>query len=140
MNKGVSILLILCLFLAASFCASAGSSKEEAAVKEATRWVGLIDQGKYAEGWKQASSLIKGAVGEKQFAQSLSAARKPFGKMISRTLKGASYQTALPGVPDGEYVVIQFETRFKNKKSAIETITPKREKDGKWRVSGYYIK
>lgn len=27
-----------------------------------------------------------------------------------------------------------------NKKSAIETVTPMMDKDGKWRVSGYYIK
>jgi hypothetical protein len=44
------------------------------------------------------------------------------------------------GPPDGEYVVIQFETSFENKKSAIETVTPMLDQDGKWRVSGYFIK
>jgi len=44
------------------------------------------------------------------------------------------------GVPDGEYVVIRFETSFENKKSAIETVTPMLDQDGKWRVSGYFIK
>ena len=62
------------------------------------------------------------------------------GKLISREVKSAVYESSLPGVPDGEYVVIQFETSFENKKSAIETVTPMLEKDGKWRVSGYYIK
>jgi len=37
-------------------------------------------------------------------------------------------------------VVIQFETSFEKKKSSIETITPMKEKDESWRVSGYYIK
>jgi hypothetical protein len=46
----------------------------------------------------------------------------------------------LPGAPDGEYVVIQFETSFENKKSAIETVTPMIEINGGWRVSGYFIK
>ena len=46
----------------------------------------------------------------------------------------------VPGAPDGEYVVIQFETSFENKKSAVETVTPMRDKDGRWRVSGYYVK
>jgi hypothetical protein len=36
--------------------------------------------------------------------------------------------------------VIQFDTSFKNKKSAIETVTAMLDKDGKWRVSGYFIK
>ena len=44
------------------------------------------------------------------------------------------------GAPDGEYVVIQFSASFAHKKSALETITPMLEKDGKWRVSGYYMK
>jgi hypothetical protein len=37
-------------------------------------------------------------------------------------------------------VVIQFNTRFENKAAAIETVTPMHEKDGSWRVSGYFIK
>jgi hypothetical protein len=28
----------------------------------------------------------------------------------------------------------------KNKRSAVETITPMRDPDGQWRVSGYFIK
>lgn len=51
-----------------------------------------------------------------------------------------SYMTSLPGAPDGEYVVVQFETSFTNKKAAAETVTPMLENDGQWRVSGYYIK
>jgi Protein of unknown function (DUF4019) len=62
------------------------------------------------------------------------------GKLVSRKVKSASYTTFLPGAPDGEYVVIEFNTSFGNKKSGIETVTPKMDKDGTWRVSGYYIK
>jgi hypothetical protein len=64
----------------------------------------------------------------------------PLGKVILRQLKIKAYQTTLAGAPDGQYVVIQFETSFQNKRSAIETVTPMLDKDGQWRVSGYYIK
>ncbi len=37
-------------------------------------------------------------------------------------------------------VVIQYDTSFQNKASAIETVTPSLEKDGVWRVSGYFVK
>jgi len=37
-------------------------------------------------------------------------------------------------------VVIQYDTQFENKKSAMETVTPHLEKDGSWKVSGYYIR
>ena len=62
------------------------------------------------------------------------------GKMKSRVKQDADYRTSLPGSPAGEYVVIIFKTTFANKKDAIETVTPMKDKDGKWRVSGYYIK
>ena len=65
----------------------------------------------------------------------------PHGSLIPRNnCKSQIYATSLPGAPDGEYVVIQYKTSFVNKKDAIETITPMLDKDGKWRVSGYYIK
>jgi len=37
-------------------------------------------------------------------------------------------------------VVMQFDTSFSNKKSAVETVTFVQEKDGKWKAAGYYIK
>lgn len=100
----------------------------------------MADVGKYAESWKEAAEYFKAAVKQEQWEQMLPAVRKPLGKMVSRNLKTATYRTALPGAPDGEYVIIEFQTSFENKKSAIETVTPMLEKDGKWRVSGYFIK
>jgi hypothetical protein len=66
--------------------------------------------------------------------------RGPLGKIVTRKLKGSQYMTSMPSFPDGEYVVIQFETSFENKDTAVETVTPMLDKDGTWRVSGYYIK
>ncbi len=74
------------------------------------------------------------------FVKSLNAARKPLGALKSREVKSKQYQTSLPGAPDGQYVVIQFTTSMENKNSAVETVTPMLDKDGKWKVSGYYIK
>ena len=79
-------------------------------------------------------------VGKEQFRQSVEPVRKPLGKVTSRKVKSKTYTRQVPGAPDGEYVVIQFETVFENKKAAIETVTPMLDKDGKWRVSGYYVR
>jgi hypothetical protein len=68
------------------------------------------------------------------------AVRGPLGNAVSRNLLSRQYTTTLPGAPDGEYVVIQYETSFENKKVAVETVTPMKDADGHWRVSGYYIK
>ena len=60
--------------------------------------------------------------------------------MVSRCVDNARTVTELPGVPDGEYVVFQFNTAFEHKRAAIETVTPMRDTDGQWRVSGYFIR
>jgi Protein of unknown function (DUF4019) len=100
----------------------------------------LVDAANYAASWQTAAGYFKGAVTQEQLQQSLQAVRAPLGKTISRKFKTKTYQTTLPGAPDGEYLVIQYQTAFQNKKEATRTITPMLDKDGEWRVAGYYIK
>jgi len=129
----------MALILGAGFQMAAESGKEEAAVSATQKWLSLVDDGKYIESWKEAAEYFQNAMKQDQWDQSLQAVRKPLGKLLSREVKSKSYTTSLPGAPDGEYVVIQFETSFENKKSAVETVTPMLDKDGKWKVSGYFI-
>lgn len=113
---------------------------EAAAVDAAKAWLTLTDSGQYGESWEQASAYLKNVVTKDQFVQSLRGALGPFGELISRKVESTQYETTLPGAPDGEYVVIRFRSSFQSKKEAIETVTPMMEADGRWKVSGYYIK
>jgi hypothetical protein len=126
----------LCL----SYNSMASAEKENKAVEAAKTWLALIDEGKYGESWETAAVYFKNAITKEKWGQMLTAVREPLGKLVSRELKSKTYKKSLPGAPDGEYVVIQFTTSFENKKSGIETVTPMLDRDGKWRVSGYYIK
>jgi hypothetical protein len=112
---------------------------EAKAFDAAEPWLALVDSEKYAQSWEDAAGLFKGAVTQEQWLRTMQATRKPFGKNIDRKLRSVSYLTSLPGAPDGEYVVIKYKSTFENKRMAIETITPMLDKDGKWRVSGYYM-
>ena len=133
-------LMIVGLVLSGGATLAGDSGKEAAAVSAAEKWLAIVDAGNYAASWKEASEFFRNTVRPEQWEQSIKAARKPLGKLFSRKVQTKTYTTSLPGAPDGEYVVIQFETSFVNKKAAIETVTPMMDKDGKWRVSGYYIK
>jgi len=135
-------LVALSVFWSVVLCQAvvADQAAEKAAVEAASQWVALVDEGKYPQSWDNAAGFFKGAVKKYQWEASLSAARKPLGRVLSRKEKARQYTTTLPGAPDGHYVVIQYETSFERKSSAIETITPMREKDGKWGVAGYYIR
>lgn len=106
----------------------------------ATSWLALTDGGKFGESWDASSSLSKAAVTRADWEKAMKAGRGQLGAMKARKVKSATFTRTMPGAPDGEYVVIQFESQFENKAAAIETVTPMREKDGAWRVSGYYIR
>lgn len=129
-------ILGLCL----SSNAMANEEKEDKAVEAAKTWLRLIDEGKYAESWETAAVYFKNSLAKDKWEQMLTPVRKPLGKLVSRELKSTTYMESISGAPDGEYVVIQFTTSFENKKSGVETVTPMLDNDGKWRVSGYYIK
>lgn len=122
----------------ATLCAA--QFKAIAAEAAAEAWLNLVYSGDYYQSWQDASSLFKSAVTEGEWEQKLKAAHGPLGALISRKLKSADYKTKLPGAPDGEYVVILYNTSFANKKSAIETVTLMLDKDRKWRVLGYFIR
>jgi len=135
----ILILTMLCnLILTGALQANEGV--EKAAVTASGTWLSLVDEGNYTESWNQAATLFKNAVTKEQWLNSMRTFRVPLGKVVARKLKSKQYTKTLPGAPDGEYVVIQYETTFEKKQSAIETVTPMLDKDGKWRISGYYIK
>lgn len=133
----VPALLFTLLFC---ICSTAQSKPEELAQQSAEAWLTLVDAGQYANSWDQAAEFFKAAVTKNQWLHALNSTRDPLGKVVSRKLKSATYTKTLPGAPDGEYVVLQYDTSFEHKQSAVETITPMLDKDGKWRVSGYFIK
>jgi hypothetical protein len=118
----------------------AQTTTEQIAQQSAEAWLARVDSGEYAESWQQASSTFRARVTKDQWVKVIGSTLGPLGKNTSRKLKSATYTTTLPGAPDGRYVVIQYESSFEHKQSAIETITPMLDSDGLWRVSGYFIK
>ena len=137
-NLVIGVAIVMMLIPGITFADT--TAKEQTAIVAAEQWLALVDAANYAASWQTAAAYFKGAVTQEQLHQSLQAGRTPLDKTIFRGLITKTYQTALPGAPDGEYVVIQYQTAFQNKKEAIETITPMLDKDGEWRVAGYYIK
>ena len=135
--RTVAFVLVSALLAGPSWAAE---EAEAAAQTAAESWLKLVDAGDYQASWEQAAKMFKGAVTQKQWIQTAKAARAPLGKLLSRKVKSRHYTETLPGAPDGKYVVIQFDTAFEHKASAVETVTPMLDPDGVWRVSGYYIR
>ena len=114
-------------------------NKETTAQESAEKWLDLVDRSQYSESWSEAATYLQNNVALAEWQPTLQGVRHPLGKVLSREVASRDYTTSLPGSPDGEYVVVQYNTSFENKESAVETVTPMLNRDGKWKVAGYYI-
>lgn len=117
----------------------ADGAGEAAAVAVATTWLQQVDSGDYEGSWKSAASFFKSKLTSSGWQSTLTQVRKPLGKVLRRTLKSKTPMTQAPGAPAGQYLVIQYNTDFEKKGGSIEIVTPMLEKDGSWKVSGYFI-
>ena len=118
------------------------TTEEKIAVAQASaqEWLVIIDNAKYINSWSIAAPYFQNTITVEQWETTLQGFRQPLGKTISREITSQQYATSLPGTPDGEYVVMQYQTSFEHKQSALETVTSMLEADGTWKVAGYFIK
>ncbi len=105
MHKLGSVMVCLAVVAGASWA----QEPEDAAQTAAEA---LVDNEQYEESWEQAAELFKSAVTKEQWQQAASGVRKPLGPLVSRKLKSRQYTEQLPGAPDGQYVLIQFDSVF----------------------------
>jgi hypothetical protein len=131
---------LLGLIFVALWMSACSQDKKVVAEGAASNWLKLVDSGNYAQSWDDTGNVLKANVARDQWQELLARNRAPLGALISRKLKSAEYTTQLPGAPDGQYVVLQYESSFEHKNSASETVTPALDKDGKWRVCLYTVK
>lgn len=134
-----SLLAVVVISFVSATPLRAEQNAEKAAQEAAESWLASVDSGKYSSTWQEAAQIFKQRITLQQWQSAIQTVRIQLGSVEKRKLKRVSYAKTLPGAPSGEYVIIHYETAFENKKSAIETITPMKEKDGQWRVSGYFI-
>jgi len=128
--------------LAIAIAVSSGQAEDVdtlPAQKAALAWLDNVDAGGYGTSWDDAAAIFRKAVTRENWEKSLAAVRAPLGNAGPRKIRSVTYTRNPPGAPEGEYVVIQYDTYFALR-GGVETVTPMKEADGRWRVSGYYIR
>jgi hypothetical protein len=68
------------------------------------------------------SSLFKAFNDQERWKTRQQVIRVAYGSLISRNLKNVSYRTTFNQSPDGEYIIVQFESSYQNRASARETV------------------
>jgi hypothetical protein len=132
--------------LAGAALVTAFAQAQEPVIREATmaaeRWLAVVDRGEAGTSWDQLASAAQSVITKAAWKDALHKVREPLGS-ASRQMETAMFTRSFPNAPPGEYIVIQYNTGFAklpNGAMAVETVVPMRDKDGVWRVSGYYIK
>ncbi|MFN3523800.1 MAG: DUF4019 domain-containing protein [Phenylobacterium sp.] len=105
----------------------------------ARAWLALVDGNQWEKSWSAAGTVFKSQISAADWATAIQPVRGPLGAVSSRTLTSVLKATQLPGVPQGQYEVLQFTTNFEDKPGVIETVTLVREPAG-WKVVGYFVK
>jgi len=121
---------------AAAPAAAAHPEKEAAGALAAGGWLLLLDRRDWGRSWEASSAVFRATVPLASWMDGIPKVREPLGALVERTQAQAVYKTTLQGRPDGEYVTVIFDSKFE-RKQVQETVTTVREKDGKWRVTGY---
>lgn len=138
--KQTSLVFVLAAVLASPVAYGQQPGAVGSAVNAANHWLVLADANDGASTWDQAAPLFRTAISKAGWSEALKQARQPFGAVKSRKVMSSEVKHSLPGAPDGEYVVIQYDTQFEHKAHAVETVVPMRDQDGNWKISGYFVK
>lgn len=130
----------------------AAAGPEDIAQAAAESWLRLVDGGNYSASWDQAAQVLKRAVKQTEWNQTVGGVRGPLGKLVSRKLKSREYkEKAAPTTRviggrvytwggSGPHVIVAFDSAFAKKASAVETVTTVKGADGVWRVSEYSVR
>jgi hypothetical protein len=135
--------IVVMALMALALPARAQEQQEDFDARPATdaadRWLAMVDAGRYGESWEAASPNFQEAIKRVQWEVAVQDARGKVGTLMRRKLRSAKSTLNPPNSPPGEYVVIQNDSVFSNRQVATETVTLMKQKDGGWRVAGYFI-
>jgi len=143
-------LLCAFAFVAVAVAAAAAAQSmpgQREALNAAERWLAPLDSQRYSDAWAMASESFKTQVSRDAFRDGIANIRKGYGKFVKRSGEKMAFRGGAPApdraeepVKAGAEVAILFDTTFAGKKQAQEEVTMVLEKDGIWRVAGYYIR
>jgi len=112
------------------------AAAQAAASRASRQWLQLADDGRYADCWNDLAAAGRRISTQQKFGAELKASRAPLGKVISRKLLAYSW-----GHSGGKIDSFQFtyRTSFQGAPKATESVSARRQRDGRWLVSNYRV-
>jgi hypothetical protein len=139
-----SLLIAALLWSALASPAAAQDVEASDMVQGGMQAIRMIDQGKAEELWDGATAAARKRVARTDFAAKVSRSRSPLGTPVQRTWVAINRQAVADPDADtaGQYVSIEYETRFSNKPDGTlrELVSFHLDRDRIWRFSGYVLR
>jgi hypothetical protein len=137
-RQTIALVLVAC-GLGIAHAESAGRPAVPAeATKMAESWLPAWDAGNADQTYANLSEETRKSVSKAKWQEYWSAVRKPLGALKSRQIV-QSKVAALENAPAREGAMVQYQSSFEKKASALETVGMVRDLDGVWRVANYLV-
>src|SRR6187431_2155026 len=118
----MAVLLATVAFCPAMISADDSESETEAK-KVAQEFLSVIDAGRFGDSWNMVGTYMQRGSSAEMWQRKLETMRKPLGELVSRKLTSSKLEKTTHQVPGTDYFKLQFETSFKNKERAVETLS-----------------
>lgn len=112
----------------------------EEARQAAEEWLELTDSGSFDESWNQAASLLQDEVTQDEWTSQSEDVTNQVGSIEERNFMGGQYQENIPNLPEGEYVIMQYEATPSDLDQKLMEIVATTKEDGEWKVAGYTMR
>lgn len=98
-----------------------------------------IDQGNYEQGWQFCDPLLQQAMHKNEWQRDLQAAKFYLGEIQSRSLINQRITWDPPGMPEGPYIVMEYDSQSKRSSNLSEVVTLRKNEGAKWLVMMYQV-
>jgi len=139
--KKIAATAALALVFYLVFIATTGSAGllSEPAVAKAREFAQMIDSRKAEAAYAQASTLLRVSRDQQEWSQTINRSYALLGPVQERTLVAVRSVQTFPKLPDGEYLIVQFNAQTAHKSKAAEVILL-HQQGSDWLVADYSIR
>lgn len=109
------------------------------ALSQVETFISHLDNRHYEQAYRQTSRLLRIQANEEEWIKEQDIAFQLLGDVLDRQMTTLKSREAYPGMPDGHYLIVAYETRTLHKSKAVEVILLMEEEQS-WKVCKYSIR
>lgn len=133
-------IIVLILFICACFSSIAFAELfSSEALLSAEAFVVEIDKSDYRSAYANAAPILRLISQQDAWTEQQSLSFQLLGKALKRQLMTVRSRDSYPGFPDGNYLIVCYQTQTEYKSKAVEVLLLKEQGQG-WQVCKYSIR